>query len=68
MTWEFPGSSVVQTQRFHCWGLNSIPRPGTKIPPSHMVQDVYIYVSVLKYYFVDTRKFIVNTVTGGYYF
>ena len=30
--WEFPGSSVDRTQRFHCHGLGSIPGQGTKIP------------------------------------
>ena len=28
---EFPGSSVVRTQRFHCWGPGPIPGQGTKI-------------------------------------
>ena len=34
ITWnkEFPGSPVVRTQRFHCWGPGSIPAPGAKIP------------------------------------
>ena len=30
--WEFPGSPVVRTRHFHCWGPGSIPGWGTKIP------------------------------------
>ena len=29
---KFPGSPVVRTQCFHCWGPGSIPGWGTKIP------------------------------------
>ena len=29
---EFPGSPVVWTLYFHCEGVGSIPRWGTKIP------------------------------------
>ena len=29
--WEFPGSPVVRTLSFQCWGLGSIPGQGTKI-------------------------------------
>ena len=31
--WEFLGGPVVRTQRFHCWGLGSIPGQGTKTAP-----------------------------------
>ena len=31
---EFPGSPVVRTQSFHCWGPGSIPGQGTKILPA----------------------------------
>ena len=30
--WDFPGSPVVRTPRFHCRGHGWIPGRGTKIP------------------------------------
>ena len=39
--WEFCNNAVVRTQSFHCWGSDSIPGWGTKIPktPGHGGKD-----------------------------
>ena len=36
-SWDFPGSPVVRTLRFHCGGRKFNPRSGNEDPASHMV-------------------------------
>ena len=65
---EFPGSPVVRTRCFHCWGPGSVPGGGTRIPQP-VVQEKEkkrerererevptVLESVLNYYLIHTYK------------
>ena len=43
---EFPGSPVVRTPCFHCWGLDSVPDQGTEIPRATRCGKIFVCFSI----------------------